>query len=83
MRSTLPGVTPVPADLLAAGINPDTSRCKWIGSVNAPVSGSYIFYTTTDDGVMLWVDNQLIVTSWVGQGTTEWMWYDYTYSRVA
>jgi hypothetical protein len=53
-------------------VNLDLFACKWIGSVNAPVAGSYTFYTATDDGQRLFIDGQLVINHWVDQGTTEY-----------
>ena len=36
-----------------------------------PSTGSYTFYTTSDDGVRLWVDNQLLINNWTDHGATE------------
>ncbi len=44
----------------------------WIGSVEAPYTGTYTFTTTTDDGVRLWVNGSEIINEWVDQGTTSW-----------
>lgn len=44
---------------------------RWIGSVRAPVSGSYTFHTMSDDGVRLWVDGALIVENWTVHPATE------------
>jgi hypothetical protein len=44
----------------------------WSGQVQAQFSEPYTFYTTTDDGVRLWVNNQLLVDKWIYQGPTEW-----------
>jgi len=54
------------------GIGADTFSVRWTGFVTAPTSGTYTFYTTTDDGVRLWVNNQLLVDKLVPQGSTEW-----------
>lgn len=35
-------------------------------------AGAYRFTTTTDDGVRLWVDNQLIIDQWHDQTPTNW-----------
>ena len=39
----------------------------WDGEVEAPYSGTYSFTTTTDDGVRLWVNGQLIIDHWQDQ----------------
>lgn len=35
-------------------------------------SQTYTFYTTTDDGVRLWVNDQLLIDKWVDQAAKEW-----------
>jgi hypothetical protein len=54
------------------GIGADTFSVRWNGQVQAVNSETYTFYTTTDDGVRLWVNNQLIIDKWIDQGPTEW-----------
>ena len=44
----------------------------WSGQVEAQFSEPYTFTTVTDDGVRLWVDNQLLIDKWVYQGPTEY-----------
>ncbi len=53
-------------------IGADTFSIRWTGQVQPQYSETYTFYTTTDDGVRLWVDNQLIIDKWIDQGSTEW-----------
>jgi hypothetical protein len=43
----------------------------WTGMVQPQFNDTYTFYTTTDDGVRLWVDGQLLVDDWVDQSATE------------
>jgi hypothetical protein len=50
----------------------DTFSVRWTGQVEAPVSGTYTFYTVTDDGARLWVNNQLLIDKWIDQPATEW-----------
>ncbi|MEM9717930.1 MAG: PKD domain-containing protein [Bacteroidota bacterium] len=52
-------------------IGADTYSVRWDGFVEAPSSGEYTFYTNSDDGVRLWVDNQLIIDNWTDHGPTE------------
>ena len=40
----------------AAAIGADTFSVRWTGQVQAPFSGTYTFYTVSDDGVRLWVN---------------------------
>ncbi|WP_206424246.1 carbohydrate-binding protein [Cohnella candidum] len=55
-----------------ASMGVDTFSVRWSGKVEPKYSQSYTFYTNTDDGARLWVNNQLIIDKWVDQGTTEW-----------
>jgi glucose/arabinose dehydrogenase len=52
-------------------IGPDQFSARWIGQVQPLFSQTYTFYTRTDDGVRLWVNNQLVVDHWVDQPVTE------------
>ncbi|HWN97206.1 MAG TPA: lamin tail domain-containing protein, partial [Methylomirabilota bacterium] len=45
---------------------------RWTGQVQPRFSEAYTFYTVTDDGGRLWVNNQLLVDRWIDQGPTEW-----------
>ena len=44
---------------------------RWTGEVVPQFSETYRFYTSSDDGVRLWVNNQQIVNNWTDHGTTE------------
>lgn len=48
----------------------DQFSVAWEGMVEPPVSGTYTFTTTADDGVRLWVDNQLIIDQWQDQAVS-------------
>lgn len=50
----------------------DTFSVRWTGQVMARYDETYSFYTTTDDGVRLWVNNQLIIDKFVNQASTQW-----------
>ncbi len=50
----------------------DTFSVRWTGQVQPQFSENYTFYTSSDDGVRLWVNNQLLVDKWVDQSATEW-----------
>jgi uncharacterized repeat protein (TIGR03806 family) len=52
-------------------ISADTFTVRWTGAVQPLVSDTYTFYTTTDDGVRLWVNNQLVIDAWVDESPTE------------
>jgi len=48
-----------------------TFSARWTGCVRAPSSGTYMFHTLSDDGVRLWVNNQLLFDNWTDHTTTE------------
>jgi hypothetical protein len=46
---------------------------RWLGQVQPYYPNqTYTFYTTSDDGVRLWVNGQLLIDKWVPQGAVEW-----------
>ncbi|HEV8246347.1 MAG TPA: PA14 domain-containing protein [Polyangiaceae bacterium] len=63
-----------------SSIGPDSFSVRWTGKVQPLYSGTYTFYTTTDDGVRLWINGALIIDKWQDQGPTE---YAGTISLVA
>jgi MYXO-CTERM domain-containing protein len=57
------------------GVTPDGVSSKpfsvvWTGTVEPLYSEEFTFTTVSDDGVRLWVDNQLIIDDWEFQGAT-------------
>lgn len=42
----------------------DHYSVRWSGSLEAEQAGSYTIYATADDGVRVWIDDQLIVNDW-------------------
>ncbi|MEN9612447.1 MAG: hypothetical protein RLZZ628_3261 [Bacteroidota bacterium] len=56
-----------------AGISNDFFKARFTGSIKTKDAGTYFFYVTADDGVRLWVNNQLLVNAWVDQPATEYM----------
>lgn len=56
----------------ANGVGADFFTARWTGEIEAPLNGVYNFFTESDDGVRLWVDNQLLVDKWIPQPATEW-----------
>ena len=55
----------------AAGINADNFSVRWTQTLNLD-PGVYRFTTTTDDGVRLWVNNQLLIDQWQLQTPTSY-----------
>src|SRR5262245_3718952 len=56
----------------ASSIGPDSFSVRWTGQVQPLYSGTYTFYTRSDDGVRLWVNSQRIIDHWAKQSLTEW-----------
>jgi len=50
----------------------DGFSIRWSGQVQPQFSETYTFYTTSDDGVRLWVNNVLLIDHWIDQSPTEW-----------
>lgn len=55
-----------------ASIGADTFSVRWVGQVQPRFSETFTFYVVGDDGVRLWVNNQLLVDRWIDQGPTEY-----------
>ena len=53
-------------------VGADAFAVRWTGQVQPRYSQTYTFYTTTDDGVRLWVNGVLLIDHWTDQGGTEW-----------
>ena len=49
----------------------DFYMISWRGEFLAPANDEYTFYLTADDGVRLWIDEELVIDQWVPQPTTE------------
>lgn len=55
-----------------AGVSADFFTVRWTGTVVPRFTESYTFYTTSDDGMRVWIDGQLVIDKWIDQGPTEW-----------
>ncbi|NDJ77045.1 MAG: hypothetical protein GYB65_12390, partial [Chloroflexi bacterium] len=54
-----------------AAISADYFAVRWTGYVVPLYSETYTFYTQSDDGVRLWVNDQLLIDNWTMHGLTE------------
>jgi glucose/arabinose dehydrogenase len=52
------------------GIGADNFSVRWTGFVEPEFSELYTFATVVDDGVRLWIDDQLLINEWVDQAAT-------------
>jgi len=55
----------------AAAISTDNFSARWSGQVQAAYSETYTFYTTSDDGVRVWVNGQQLINNWTEHGPVE------------
>jgi hypothetical protein len=53
------------------GVNVDQFSVRWTSYVNF-AAGNYTFRISVDDGVRLWVDEQLLIDQWHDQATTNY-----------
>ena len=53
------------------GVGVDHFSARWTGQVEALFTQTYTFFTTSDDGVRLWVNGQQIINNWTDHGPTE------------
>ncbi|MEJ2700827.1 MAG: PA14 domain-containing protein [Sedimentisphaerales bacterium] len=49
----------------AGVVDEDAFSARWRGEIEAAFSETYTFYTRTNDGSRLWLDDKLIVDKWV------------------
>ncbi|VVB52062.1 PA14 domain protein [uncultured archaeon] len=56
-----------------SGIGPNNFSARWKGFVQPESTGIYTFHTNSDDGVRLWVDDNLIINNWTDHAA----WNDY------
>lgn len=55
----------------AVGVPADNFSVRWTGQVSPRYSGVTTFYTSSDDGVRLWVNGQQVIDNWTNHGVTE------------
>ncbi|MCY2987020.1 MAG: PA14 domain-containing protein, partial [Planctomycetota bacterium] len=54
----------------STSIGPDTFSARWGGQIQPRFSETYTFFTTSDDGVRLWINNQLVIDNWTDHAST-------------
>ncbi len=55
----------------ASALAADNFSVRWTGQVQPRYSETYTFYTTSDDGVRLWINGQRVIDNWTLHGPTE------------
>ena len=53
-----------------ANVPHDNIGVIWSGAIKAPVTGAYVFTTSSDDGIRLYLDGSVAVDDFIYQGTT-------------
>lgn len=53
-----------------AELGRDNYSIRWTGTLKAPETREFTFFTSSDDGVRLYIDNKLILENWSDHGTT-------------
>jgi len=53
------------------GVGTENFSVRWAGQIVVPTSGSWTFFTQSDDGVRLYVNGQTLVDNWTHHGSTE------------
>lgn len=54
-----------------ATLGPDNFSIRWTGTLTPPTTGNYTFVTYSDDGVRVWLGNQIIIDNWRPHALTE------------
>jgi YVTN family beta-propeller protein len=54
----------------AAGLPADNFSVRWSGSIEAVSSGATQIQTVSDDGVRVWINNQLVIDNWTAHAPT-------------
>lgn len=53
-------------------ISNDNFTVRWLGEILPPFTDTYTFFLTGDDGIRLWINDELLIDKWVDQPPTEW-----------
>jgi glucose/arabinose dehydrogenase len=53
------------------GVGPNNFSVRWTGTFDFE-AGDYTFSATTDDGMRMWVDGELIIDAWKDQGASRY-----------
>jgi len=64
-------------DMNWGGASPDSSvptdqfSARWTGEIEATMTQTYTIYSQSDDGLRVWINNQLIIDDWNDHATSE------------
>lgn len=51
------------------GVPVDNFSVQWTGQINTQYGGNYTLYSKSDDGIRMWINDQLVIDEWVDRGT--------------
>lgn len=51
------------------GVDPANYSVRWTGMLTPITTGDYEIQTTADDGVRLWINDQLVIDNWMDHGS--------------
>lgn len=54
-----------------AGVPTDGFSARWVGTKTPTATGNYTFHTISDDGIRLWVNDQLVIDNWTDHPPTD------------
>lgn len=54
------------------GVPADNFSVRWTGYIQVDTTQAYTFVARTDDGVRVWIDDQLLIDRWVNQSARDW-----------
>ena len=52
-------------------MNSENFTIRWTGMIEVPASATYTFYTQSDDGIQLWVNDVLVIDNWTNGNTLD------------
>jgi hypothetical protein len=52
-------------------MNSEGFTVRWTGMIEVPASATYTFYTQSDDGIRLWVNDVLVIENWANGNTLD------------
>lgn len=52
-------------------LSPDVFTIRWTGQIQPRFSETYTFFTSSDDGIRLWVNGQKLIDNWTEHSATE------------
>ncbi|MBC8096435.1 MAG: DUF1800 family protein, partial [Akkermansiaceae bacterium] len=67
-----PGINFIWSPALTPNLSNGFYSVRWTGQVQPQYSETYVFNTRSDDGLKLWVNDQLLIDRWQTQSATDW-----------